>query len=940
MSNSEIEETYDDSMLDLFKIELETHTEVLENGLVSIEKDQASENIEPLMRAAHSIKGAARIVGLDIAIGLAHAMEDMLSECQKGNFTITSEDIDLLLKSNDIFKELLQADVPDIPEKLTELREQIEEKQNELRHSLEGGSKPFPKKESGEDIDITKEEDEPEDDTDLRASSEEETETYNEDDVDLSMIDLFQIEVETNSKVLEEGLLSLESDQSPENVEPLMRAAHSIKGASRIVGLDISVKLSHAMEDVLTAVQDGKIELGSDDIDLLLKCNDLYKNIQNMEIRSIPLFFKENLDAIIQNTRELENILSGGGKPSDESSLVKPRPANITQDTDAQDNKIEKKKDRSLSKERSQKEEKQEGSFVRVLSENLNKLMGLAGESLVQTKSLKPFSNSLQMIKNSFMELHSQQENLLLNLMNEDMPEEIRNKIDNSIEKFEHIRAQMSGHIENFAKFTRQMESLSDRLYNETVETRMRPFSEGLSGFPRLVRDISKQLGKKVNLEIRGKNTSVDRDILEKLESPVNHLIRNAIDHGMEMPEERLEKGKSETGTIALEARHRSGMLIISVSDDGKGIDLEKLKDKIIARGYATEEMVAEMNTSEIIDFLFLPGFSTTEKVTEISGRGVGLDVVFSMVHEVGGTVRADSEHGKGTTFLLQLPLTLSVIRTLIVEISGEPYALPLSRIDRISIINKQDLRIIEDRQYYEFDGENIGVIDAHQVFKKQSNPEDTDIYRIIIISDLMDRYGIAVDKFLGERDVVVMPLDKRLGRIPNISAGSITEEGKPLLIIDVDDLVRSIDNLLNREKIRKIGESSKLTRSRRKRVLVVDDSITVRELEKKLLTKSGYEVTVAVDGIDGWNTLHSDEFDLIVSDVDMPRMNGIDLVRRIKSDPKYKSIPVIIVSYKDREEDKLKGLEAGANYYLTKSSFHDETLVEVVRELIGEYNE
>ena len=929
MSNEDKNEDIDFSMLDLFKIELENHTGVLENGLVSIEQDSSSENIEPLMRAAHSIKGAARIVGLDLAVGLAHAMEDMLSACQNNKYAIDSDDIDVLLKANDIYIDLMNLDINEIPNKLIEQKDNIDYLTSILRDYLSSNKTAKDKIES----ELILKNETPESDITQRRATE-------DVDIDFSMLELFQIEVENNTQLLEVGLLEIENNQTPDNIEPLMRAAHSIKGASRIVGLDNSVTLSHAMEDVLTSAQNGVLELNSDDIDLLLQCNDLYKGILNLNIEDIPGYLRSSIDRINEYTQILKTIYSGEKPSKKESSLVKPQLTEITK-LDHQESNIEKSIQKPIEKQlRHKKESPKEGTFVRVLSENLNKLMGLAGESLVQTKSLKPFSNSLQMIKNSFMELHSNHENLLLWLRDEELPEDMRHRIETSLEKFDTISSQMSYHIENFSKFTRQMESLSDRLYNETVETRMKPFSEGVLGFPRLLRDISKQLGKKVTLEIKGENTSVDRDILEKLESPLNHLIRNAIDHGLEMPEERIAAGKPEHGTITLEAHHRSGMLIISVRDDGKGIDLSKLRSKIIERGYATKDMVSEMSNNELFDFLFLPGFSTAGKVTEISGRGVGLDVVFAMVHEVGGTVRADSEFGQYTIFILQLPLTLSVLRTLIVEICNEPYALPLSRIDRILILNKQDLKIIEDRQYCEFDGENIGIIDAHQVFKKPITNSDDNKYYIAIISDLMDRYGISVDKFLGERDVVVTPLDHRLGRIPNISAGSITEDGKPLLIIDVDDLVRSVDNLLNHEKIRKIGAKQELKTRKRKHILVVDDSITVRELEKKLLTKSGYEVTVAVDGIDGWNTLHREDFDMVVSDVDMPRMNGIDLVKRIKSDPKLKQLPVMIVSYKDREEDKMRGLEAGANYYLTKSSFHDDALVGVVRELIGDYNE
>ena len=282
----------------------------------------------------------------------------------------------------------------------------------------------------------------------------------------------------------------------------------------------------------------------------------------------------------------------------------------------------------------------------------------------------------------------------------------------------------------------------------------------------------------------------------------------------------------------------------------------------------------------------------------------------------------------------MQLPLTLSVIRALLLSIHNETYAIPLSRIDRILKVNTSELQIIEDKQYCIFEQENIGIIDSYQVFGYEQPKREGNYLNVIIISDLLNR-GMVIDKLIGEQDLVVVPLNPKLGRIPNISAGAILDDGSPVLIFDVEDLVRSIDNLLTAGRIEKLSQVDKVAH-KKKRILVVDDSLTVREVERKLLENNGYEVTVAIDGIDGWNALHREYFDLMVSDIDMPRMNGIDLVKRVKSDSKLKSIPVMIVSYKDREEDKRLGLDAGANYYLTKSSFHDDVLIGAVEDLIG----
>jgi two-component system sensor histidine kinase and response regulator WspE len=324
--------------------------------------------------------------------------------------------------------------------------------------------------------------------------------------------------------------------------------------------------------------------------------------------------------------------------------------------------------------------------------------------------------------------------------------------------------------------------------------------------------------------------------------------------------------------------------------------------------------------------------------VTEISGRGVGLDVVQSMVKAVGGSVRVATSLGQQTVFTLQLPITMSVIRALLVDIGGEPYAFPLMRIDQILFCRHADIRTVEGRQYFEHDGVFIGLVMAAQILETTALPLGVDPMPVVVISDRGQQFGMIVDSFLGERDLEVRPLDPRLGKVPNINSASLLENGNPVLIVDVEDLVRSIDNVLMGRRLSRVEFERMADQARqRKRILVVDDSITVRELERQLLQSRGFAVDVAVDGMDGWNAVRTTHYDLVVSDVDMPRMDGIELVALIKADPARKDIPVVIVSYKDREEDRLRGLDAGANRYLTKSSFHDETFLRTIVDLIGE---
>ncbi|NBV46136.1 MAG: hybrid sensor histidine kinase/response regulator, partial [Planctomycetia bacterium] len=579
---------------------------------------------------------------------------------------------------------------------------------------------------------------------------------------------------------------------------------------------------------------------------------------------------------------------------------------------------------------------------VRVSADSLTRLVGLAGESLVETRQLRPFVDSLLALRAAQVEVCDAAAGVEDRLSEERagtssplvaMVERVRLRCEESLQA-------INRHIEDFESFARRNEDLSGRLHHEVISSRMRPLADGLRGFPRLVRDLSRSLGKLARLEVHGEQTGVDRDILDKLEAPLAHLIRNALDHGIEPPAERTALGKPPVGTIRLEARHRAGMLQIVLVDDGRGVDVARLRSRAVERDLVASQVAERLSETEVLEFLFLPGFSTKEQVTELSGRGVGLDVVQSMVKAVGGTVRVASQPGRQTVFTLQLPITMSVIRALLVDIGGEPYAFPLTRIDRILLCRHADVRTIEGRQYFDHDGGSIGLVVAAQILDVDGGTAPGDPMPVVVISDRGQRFGLVVNAVLGERDLEVRPLDPRLGKVPDISSASLLENGHPVLIVDVEDLVLSIDNVLMGRRLSRLEFERIAHQTRRsKRVLVVDDSITVRELERQLLQSRGFTVDVAVDGMDGWNAIRGADYDLVVTDIDMPRMDGIGLVSLVKNDPSRHHIPVVIVSYKDREEDRLRGLDAGANRYLTKSSFHDETFLHTVIDLIGEPN-
>lgn len=416
------------------------------------------------------------------------------------------------------------------------------------------------------------------------------------------------------------------------------------------------------------------------------------------------------------------------------------------------------------------------------------------------------------------------------------------------------------------------------------------------------------------------------------------HLLRNAVDHGCEAPEVRERAGKPAEATIRLEARHSAGTLLVTLSDDGAGVPLPRVRQAIVHRRLTTAAAAEKLSDSEVLQFLFLPGFTLKENVTELSGRGVGLDVVQNMVKSVRGTIRIVNQPGHGLRFQLQLPLTLSVLRALLVEIAGEPYAFPLTQITRTLKLPRARIESLEGRPHFRLGEQQIGLLTAHQVLDcgpAQLPPQDLPV---VVLGERHSPYGLVVDRFLGERELVVQPLDPRLGRVKDIHAAALMENGDPVLIINVEDLLQSVEKLVASGLLPAMQQGALGPSPRQpKRVLAVDDSLTVRELFRKLLTSRGFHADVAVDGMEAWHAVRSGHYDLVVTDVDMPRMDGIELTSLIKQDPGLKGLPILIVSYKDREEDRMRGLEAGADYYLTKGSFQDDSLLEAVVDLIGE---
>jgi two-component system sensor histidine kinase and response regulator WspE len=796
-----------------------------------------------------------------------------------------------------------------------------------------------------------------------------------------SLFELFKAEAETHGATLDEGLLRLEEDPTDVSaIEPLMRAAHSLKGAARIIGVDLAVRLAHAMEDCLVAVQKGQETLVPARVDQLLAGTDLLKQLGKISESELPAFNATNesaVDALVESLRHPAEA-APAPKPTESSTRVEPPavvadeasaepppaaaappekpappaespPASATPASPEPSSPAVEASPSPVTREapaaspapptstptarRAAAKPATEVKTLRVNADNLDRMMRLAGEMMIESRRFQTLRESVRQLKQELEGLEDRLEESSRRFGGD--PRAVAT-IASMRESIGGGRRTLLGHASDLENMFRRTEEVATALYHEVIGSRMRPFADGAAGLPRMVRDLAKGLGKQVRFEMLGGTVPVDRDILAKLEAPLNHMLRNCVDHGVEMPQERVDAGKDPTARVFLEARHHGGMLMVRVGDDGRGIDPERIRRKIVEKGLQNEAVAAGLSKAELLDFLFLPGFSTAGKVTEISGRGVGLDVVQTMVQETGGSLRVETEPGQGAAFSMRLPITLSVIRAALVEIDGEPYAFPLSRLERVVKVPRESIKPVEGRQQFELDGVSVGLINARSILGLGGSEAAGDVASVMVIGSVGEWFGLVVDRFLGEEDLVVRPLDPRLGRVPHVASAALLEDGRPLLIVDTDDLVASVRQLLGEGRLRgtRTGESG--AARRRKRVLVVEDSITVREVERQLLLRMGYDVEVAVDGVDGWNALQQGGYDLVVSDIDMPRMNGIEFVKTLRKDERFRRIPVIIVSYKDREEDRLRGMEAGANAYLTKGSFHDRSFATMVEDLIG----
>jgi two-component system chemotaxis sensor kinase CheA len=490
------------------------------------------------------------------------------------------------------------------------------------------------------------------------------------------------------------------------------------------------------------------------------------------------------------------------------------------------------------------------------------------------------------------------------------------------------------------------MKMTTDKLQNQIMALRMLPISTVFDLFPRAVHDMAKMYNKKVNITITGSDTEVDKKMLEHIKDPLMHLLRNAIDHGIEPEPERKKQGKSAEGTIELSAWQEGDRVFIKVSDDGKGINPATTRKVAVQKGILSTEEAERLSDDEARHLIFQSGFSTSKIITDVSGRGVGVDVVRKNIEDnLGGQVILNSETHKGTVFTLILPLTLAVTPSVIIRLGHQMFAIPASSVLLGTRITASDIQSVEGKQAIRVIDSTVPLVRIAEVLRlpKQNGLgfyadtsliKETDKFHAIVIEYGHQKLAFLVDELIKEQDIIVKPLEKPLQKLKNIAGVTILEKGEIVPIIHVPELIESAKKALpSRSFDPSIHEKEQKTQQK---ILIVEDSLTTRELEKSIMTSVGYFVETAVDGIDALNKIATSKPDLIITDIQMPRMDGFRMTEKLKQEAKYKDIPVVMVTALARDAEKKRGIELGADAYITKTDFDQSHLVDIIEQLIG----
>lgn len=748
----------------------------------------------------------------------------------------------------------------------------------------------------------------------------------------------FRIEAEEHLKSFSRGLIELEKTQTKESlagiIETMFREVHSLKGAARSVGQKEIEAVCQPLEGLFSAMKNKEITLAPATFDLLYKTMELLSKLVSTGGLEQPQDVRQNLRDILQ---QLKQIIPGTKNDEFREEHTQQRDTIPVESIPNASSEKEPTLDFPKSKKHTFAE------VVRIPISKLDPLL-LQAEEFMQTKiSFNQLANELTEILDEVAEWKMKSLKLR---EHRSMPTAAR--LNEWLEENESHLNNLENHL---ATITRSMERdrySFERLVNDHLDAMkqvlMLPVSSLVEVFPAMVRKISHEQQKEIDIIISGSELEIDKRILEELKDPLIHLIRNSIDHGIGSPKERLLQNKSPRGRITLSfTAKESGLVEITISDNGKGIDKDEVLKASLKSGILSREASEKLDQEEILSLIYQSGVSTSSIITDLSGRGLGLSIVREKVEKLNGRLFMETSVNIGTTFRILLPMTLATFRGILVSLGDLMFILPLMNVERVMRLKSEDITTIKSHQTIRINEDIISLVNLaailglpesrNELFRSQYTEfESIDYIRIVVLVSGENRIAFQVDEVLDEHQVLVKGLGKLLHRVKNISGATILGSGKIIPVLHIADLMLSAIRTADSIKPTPVEKSTLIKFGK---ILVAEDSITSRTLLKSILETAGYQVTVTVDGVDAYARAKSDEFDLIVSDVDMPRMNGFELTAKIRSDKNLSEIPVVLVTSLESRDDRERGIEAGADAYIIKSSFDQGNLLEVIKKLI-----
>jgi two-component system, chemotaxis family, sensor kinase CheA len=737
---------------------------------------------------------------------------------------------------------------------------------------------------------------------------------------------------------IEAGLLHLEKNPLDQaKLEQLLRETHSLKGDSRMLGVKDVETLTHQIEEILGGVKRSERILTPQVFEHLYQGLDAVRKIAHEAVTGqsagISVFhvLAQLMGADSGDAAEItETVAQSNGATS--AAVIAEQPLVSKEPVEPAAESLALARDYQI-------------DTIRVESQKLDKLLTQASELIVTKGQLGDRVSEIDEILALWEEWN--REAFVSRLTFDELERRLETSELQPLQNFYNL---LETHLEQLGILLNRLRSTTyeDNAKLETVANelesgihslRLLPFSTIFNLFPRTVRDLAKQQGKEVNLLVEGGDTSVDKRILEEMKDPLLHLLRNAIDHGIETPQERQQLGKPAVATIRLRGYQVGSTVSIEVIDDGRGLDVEAIKRAAVSRGVRTENELAQMSTAEIQALIFAPGFSTRTAVTEISGRGVGLDVVRANVERLKGNIQVEFTPRQGCLFRITLNSSLSTTDALIVQVSQHPYAIPVGFIEAMQLVSPQEVFATQGSQTLPFQGESVTVTWlADLLGLPVKAPTSTKALRAasktipcVILRIGSERLALLVDGITEQQNIVLKPQSQLLKRVRNISGATILGTGDVCMVLNPPDLFKSARKAIASVTVKELAQQAQV----KPKILLVEDSIPIRTQMKRILESAGYDVTAAVDGEDGFNKLKVNTFVAVVSDVQMPNLDGLELTAKIRQFQEYQDLPVILVTTLASDEDKRQGHQAGANAYITKGDFEQGVLLDTLRRLI-----